>query len=305
MACNEGTTPINVTSTQQKCNLTCLYEYDYGNSSLNVTNQGDHLSFSYDGDNTTVKYNKQEYTVQECRLYAPSLNQYNGTNKSAELIIHHINSSGNNLLVCIPIDENNAASASSALFNQIIPFVPSSAGSTQTINVTNYSLNHFIPKSGYYSYEGTLPYQPCNGTYNIILFDPAHAINMNRENMITISSILLSVSSTIQSINQANYYYNEKGTTQNELIGDDIYIDCRPIEEIDGDGNAVGGSTDAASSMERRMASSINHRSMQGLSPKTIKYLISISGIIGGIGIIYLLMYLWKKVNKRIADADV
>jgi carbonic anhydrase len=305
MACNEGSTPINVTTTQNKCNLNCLYQYDYGISSLNVTNNGDHLKLSYDGGNdTTVKYNNDNYSVEECRLYKPSLNQYNGQNKDAELIIHHVNSSGNNLLVCIPIDNNNAASASSALFSQIIPFVPSATGSTQTINISNYSLNYFIPKSAYYSYQGSLPYQPCTGTYNIILFDPAHAINMTTDNMNTIASVITSLAPTIQTANQANYYYNEKGTTQNELFGDDIYIDCRPVEEVDGEGNEINiPGSEELSQLSSSLQNSAAGRKMQGMSKKTLDTLISIGGVIGGVALMFGLMYLWRKVLKRTSEA--
>jgi carbonic anhydrase len=309
MACNEGSTPINVTTTQNKCNLNCLYQYDYGISSLNVTNNGDHLKFSYDGggSDTTIRYNNHDYNVQECRLYKPSLNQYNGQRKDAELIIHHINSSGSNLLVCIPIDNNNAASASSALFSQIIPFVPSTTGSTQTINVSNYTLNHFIPKAAYYYYRGTVPYQPCSGTYNIILFDPAHAINMATDHMNTLSSVITGLSPTIQSTNEAHYYYNEKGTTQNELLGDDIYIDCRPVEEVDGEGNEInipgsGGVSQLSSSLQNSGAGQAARSMQAGLSSETIDILISFGGVIAGIGLMYGLMYLWRRVNNRISD---
>ena len=73
MSCgiNEGSLPINVTSTENKCSKTCNFEFNYGLSDLTVTNKGDHLNFSYNSKNNNISYNGTQYSIQDIRLYSP------------------------------------------------------------------------------------------------------------------------------------------------------------------------------------------------------------------------------------------
>ena len=67
MACSSGSMPINVEPTKNKCDLTCKYTFNYGTSSLIVSNKANHLALSYDGT-SEIQYNGDDYRVQECRL---------------------------------------------------------------------------------------------------------------------------------------------------------------------------------------------------------------------------------------------
>ena len=61
-------------------------------------------------------------TVSGVRLYAPSLNSYNGFKSDAELIVMHTGG-GKTLYVCIPIISSEKAGLSAKWFSQIIPFL--------------------------------------------------------------------------------------------------------------------------------------------------------------------------------------
>lgn len=293
MSCKIGTMPINVSSTNNKCKLSCSFKYDYGISSLIVTNKGNHLSFNYDAK-TDVVYNNENYNVKDIRLYSPSLNHYQGNRFDAELIIHHTSNTAKNFLVCIPIKQDDSKSPSELLFHKIIPFSPSNTNEQQSINVNNYTLNHFVPKAGYYAYKGSLPYQPCNGTYDILLFEPSSAINMNKTDMRVLNSVISKIKTNIKPIEKENYYYNEDGTMENEFTGDDIYIDCH---EVDEDGNIVENErTDNETNGERR---SYNIK----LNEKTKKIMRDSGYVIGGIVGAYVLYFIWNKVRSKLAPS--
>lgn len=297
MSCKNGSMPINVSPTNNKCKLSCFFKYDYGISSLIVTNKSNHLSFNYDAK-TDITYNNEIYNVQDIRLYAPSLNTYNNKRFDAELIIHHISNTAKNLLVCIPIKSDGSKSPSEVLFDKIIPFSPSNVNERQSINVNNYTLNHFVPKAGYYAYKGSLPYQPCNGTYDILLFEPSSAINMNNTNMKVLNSVISKIDNKndIKNIKDENYFYNEDGTLENEMItGDDIYIDCN---EVDEDGNTVSQQDERETTNGEKKDYNIK------LNEKTKKIMRDSGYVIGGIIGAYLLYFIWNKIRSKITPKE-
>jgi carbonic anhydrase len=281
MSCKNSDMPINVDSTSKTCDLTCSFSYTYGNSDLSVTNNGDHLAFSYDG-NSTVIYNGDNYNVQDIRLYKPSLNSYYGSKIDAELLIHHVSATGQNLLLCIPIVSNNSSSASNTMFNKIIPFVPSKLNENRTINVSNYTLNYFIPKSGFYSYTGNLPYEPCNGNYNIILFDSRNTINMNPNNLSTLGSIIKPLNVTMKTGDSSKLQFNKTGTTENTLTGEDeIYIDCQPVNEEEN----IAGATQTLETISVSKTNGVTSPSYE----RNMKYVEIIGGIAGGLLLFHFL----------------
>lgn len=281
-SCTSGSMPIDVKTTTQKCSSNCAYSFNYGLSSLKVTNNGDYLLFDYDGTND-VTYNGNQYEIEEIRLYKSSLNQYNGKYVDAELIIHHVNNKGNNLLVCIPINNSNSNSDSKILFGEIIHLAPANEGGQSSINVANFTLNNIVPKAPYYVYNGSLPYYPCSGSYDIILFDSNYAINMSNDDMTTLSNIICSDNKKeVQKTDSKNFFYNSTGTT--DVVDDDIYISCNQVDDMGNiiDTDAVQGSNLAE---ENKLNSSINLTERE--KENMIIYAESIAGIIGGLVLAY------------------
>lgn len=292
MSCSNNAAPINVTSTNNKCDVTCNFSFDYGISTLNVTNTGDHLLLSYDGK-TDVTYNHEKYTVRESRIYKPSLNKYNGTYVDAELFIHHISMTGKNLLVCVPIINSNSSSASNQMFSEIIPYIPSQLNEQITINTNQYTLNKFIPRGGYFVHDSPLPYPPCNGNYTIIMFDPSIAINMNNENMNTLASVLSETEKHVRIINDNDLYYNEKGTRNpsSSTDTDEIYIQCNALDE---NGNII--EEEPSISRER------NAKPYLSMSDDIKKYLEISGGVAGGIVTVIIIVFIWRKIKQKLSS---
>jgi len=241
------TSPINIESTTKECTNTCFYTFNYGNSSCTISNEGDHLKFSYDATDSTVIYNDMNYNVQDIRLYKPSLNEYYGSHVDAELIIQHAGNGADNLLICIPIIASNNTSSSATLFNNLIPYAPVNGNPPVSVNVNNYNLNYIVPRGAYYSYTGSLPYDSFNGTYNIIVFDYSKVkANITTDNMSTLGSLIVPTNEPVNNdYNIKSLYYNAAGTTDDSLItGDDIYIDCKPTGSSGSESNKVNSVDD-------------------------------------------------------------
>ena len=272
--------PINVKTSQSPCQNTCFYSfnYDYSNSNCTITNETDHLKFSYDSTSSIVVFNDVNYTVEEIRLYKPSLNKYYNSHVDAELIINHSGDGGTNVVVCIPIISSDSKSSSNTLFHQIIPYAPTSKDPIASINVNNYSLNYFLPRGSYYSYTGTLPYSTSSEPNNIIIFDSAKVTsNMSTSDMKLLTS-LITTPSNIPPLNNSynikNLFYNSAGTTNDELLeDDDIYIDCKLI---DSSGNATDvANTQSSTSSSFNMADITDNIGFQifvGVAAVTIIY---------------------------------
>ena len=92
MSCSNSTAPINITTNYKStCDRLCKFNYDYPQSSCSVLNNGSYLKISYENSSTpSVIFNNVEMSVDEIRLYRPSLHQYNGNNADAELLFNFI-----------------------------------------------------------------------------------------------------------------------------------------------------------------------------------------------------------------------
>jgi len=234
MSCANATAPIDLTkNTDNICNLKCAYSFKYAPTSLRITNQGKYLSFLTDDANTPpVVYNDQNYTVKEVRLYVKSIHTWSGQQADAELVICHTNTtSTNNLIVCIPIVQSSTTTSDSAMF---FDFIMAEAQRTATgkgqqtvYNNPTLTLGKFIPLKPYYSYNGTLPWSPCNGRYSYIVFLKEDAITMS-PNAYSALKFLIPRSHNIRPTgnNDSSVFYNAKGPTPPNV--GEIYIDCQP-----------------------------------------------------------------------------
>ena len=226
------TAPIDITkNTDGICNLKCSYSFNYAPTNLQITNQGSYLSFKVDNTMTPpVIYNEQNYNVQEVRLYYPSLHTYAGKKADAEFIILHSNTnSTKQLLVSIPvIKSSTSTSDSSTFFDLILINVQNTAnswGQQTTYNNPTFSLAKFVPMTPYYSYIGTLPWSPYNGTYDYVVFSMDNAIAISIESMSVLKQVIAPTNSEIQ-VNPYDIFFNSVGPippTKGE-----IFIDCQP-----------------------------------------------------------------------------
>lgn len=287
MSASQIQTPINVTPDLQKmtCYEKCFLSVNYGISSCTATNSGDHLSLSYDKDtSTTVQYNQVNYQVQEVRIYAPSLNKYNGQSYPAEIMIHHISTTGSNLLLCIPV-KSGGASAAATLLHGIIPYAPTDINTATTINVSDYTLNHFIPRGPYYSAQGTTPYDTQVGGYQLIFFDDSHAISINDADLAILAKIVTPATvNAVSTPSASQVAYNKKGHAGSGASDEDIYIDCQPVQ-TEGDDEPTPEEVDAAS----KAALQSTNTGLMTLGG----FILGIIGLLGLVGLILVLMSLF------------
>jgi len=239
MTCPNATAPVNIeNNTGSICDLKCEYSFQYSNSSLNVANRGDYLSLKTDpSNNPPVTFNANKYDISEIRLYQPSLHAYRGKSAAAELIIVHSGvSSQGNLLVCVPIVLGTASTSnpeSSSVLDLIISEVAktaNSAGTKTSVNIPSFSVNKLVPVKPYFSYTGTLPYSPCSGQYDYIVYsqDSGAFLSITGPAYKSLQQVI-SANSYSRQPNPGGVYYNKNGPTNGAGgSSNDIYIECSP-----------------------------------------------------------------------------
>lgn len=237
MSCPNSKAPIDIPNFSknicvEKCNLV----YKYGDSSTTIANKGDHLSLGYDASNTNIYYNTIKMEVQDIRIYTPSLHSYNGKRAEAELIIIH-SGFGKNLLLCIPIKSSGPDTLS--ILDTIIDNASSkitNKGDAAALNSFTWNLNNIVPhQKQVYTYTSTLPYVPCSGTYDYLVWNINDYFIPVSTKFISIlkgkHKIISSHKYTIQ--NGPTVFINKKGATNSSYASDndDIYIECQPTGE--------------------------------------------------------------------------
>jgi len=191
MSCNTG--PVNIRDTKQVCKEECSYKFSYNkNSSAMVINQNTYLDIKVDGNNN-IGFNDYKVTLNDVRLYQPSLHLFDGQQVPAELIISH-SGYGHTILVCIPIIAGNGRGKSNSFFEQLIPNITPNTDKTtpnkQSINVSKWSLNDVIPSSTFYFYVGKYPYPPCNGKVNVIVFGKNNAARISSKDLKLLQALI-------------------------------------------------------------------------------------------------------------------
>jgi len=244
MSCDNATAPINITNknTVDQCTLKCSYQYHYGLSSANITNEGQYLNIKYESNNKTypVNFNSEMYSAKEVRVYQPSIHQWNGEQAEGELVIVHttcLPSSNQSeckpsLLVCIPLNEGVSAENASTVLDRIISqamnLVPS-RGETATINLSiPFTLNDFIPKKPFYSYTGISPVDNCSSMCHFVVFEKQDAIAVD-----VINLTKLHVTHDPIPVKNNQFFYNPNGPSGLKLSKgkDEIFIDCQPTDD--------------------------------------------------------------------------
>jgi carbonic anhydrase len=232
--CLAATAPININKANSSgsCDLKCDYKFGYKSYSPIIKNKENYLSLNYTGSTNPVVYNNIEMNVIEIRIYTPSLHQFNGIKTDGEILIIH-NGNSTNLIVSIPFIKGNKSDSGSELLNHLISEASLTVPNTNeeyTLNISNFNLSKFIPvNKPYFSYTGTAPYVPCNGSYDYIVFDTEFALNLSDYNLQKLKNIISSPETKIK--NNA-FFYNKNGAqNKNNVNLEEIYIDCQPVDE--------------------------------------------------------------------------
>ena len=290
-ACTTATSPINISmsSIDGPCVLKCDYNYDYGTYTPNMSNKGNYLTLNYSGKSNPVKYNDEMYNVTQVRIYQPSLHTYETKRADGEILIIH-NGPGKNLIVSVPFVSGGKTDKGSVQLNTLITEaalrVPN-VNESVTTSSGNFSLDNFIPdKKGYFSYTGTLPYSPCNGTYSYIVYNIEDALNIEASLLTKLKQVITTTNTQVKT---NAFFYNKNGANSRGN-DDNIYIDCQPVDE---NGKLlVQEGPDGVNTNTGTMGPTI---SMEQLEP----FLYVLLGIVVASGIVYGGKYLFKKMRKE------
>lgn len=231
--CSNATAPINIIQNVPPCDLKCEYSFTYPKTNLVARNNGDYILFTptETGNTAPVIYNANKYTVQGMRLYQPSLHTYGGVKQEGELIIDHTPlDGGNRLLVCVPVIKGSGTL--DELVANVAKLAPIEGSSTGQINMPSFSFGDLVPMKPFYSYTGTLPYNPCNGTYDYIVFNYADGAQISSKNYIILKKIISANVYKTQTPPPpcdgcSILFYNSAGPTTG-TGEEDIYINCEP-----------------------------------------------------------------------------
>jgi hypothetical protein len=93
-----------------------------------------------------------------------------------------------------------------------------------------FSLDKLIPNGQpFYSYNGTLPYPPCHGSYSYVVFSKEDSNIYMPSDAYTSFSKMISENEYSTKSNKGGIFFNKRGATAGTgKKGDDIYIECLP-----------------------------------------------------------------------------
>lgn len=253
MSCPTATAPIDISSANitGKCDLKCAYQFKYTSTSCTATNRGHYLSLACDrGAASSVQWNQSAYSVDEVRLYTPSLHSFSGTRAAGEAVILHVSNTGANpFFVCVPIQLGAGSGAGSSSLQSILNAVAKNApadGDSTAVRMSaasGFNLTNWVPPSApFYSYTATEPFQPCSGEVDYVVFDAsASPIYVSDADMSRWTEIVKPHPYDIKPVAAAaagsggggggvRLFYNAKGPNQGGAANnDEIYIDCQPV----------------------------------------------------------------------------
>jgi carbonic anhydrase len=224
---NQKEVNISKSNITNRCDLKCSYNYHYPDCNTTAKNNGVSISLTYEnGNKPPVIFNNSKYTVHKIDLFAPSLHLFNGKKVQGELVVTHIPELGGpDLIVCVPMIQSGDATSASDLITQVISNVATNAprkGESTNLNISNFSLQHIIPKKPFVFYTGTFH----NATVDFLVFPIIAPIPLTQSTLSKLSSI---VSSSPIIMKGGGLYMNIKGPNSSvKFKNDDIYISCKP-----------------------------------------------------------------------------
>lgn len=199
-----------------KCNLKCAYHFKYSESASIAKNDGILISLTYDNSSSEVTYNSNKYKVDTIQIVSPSLHKFNGNFLEGELLINHVPTyGGNNLTVCIPITKtsSNYSEELNTLLNELCLKIPNEKESTNV----NIDLQTIVPIKPYYVYS--------KDSSDYIVYGKIESLSVDPSNLSQLAKI---ISKNSIDITGKDLFYNSKGPTTGESLGDGIYISCQP-----------------------------------------------------------------------------
>jgi hypothetical protein len=143
---------------------------------------------------------------------------------------------GNTLIVSVPILPTGIQSKSAMMIAKVVQDVskkaPNAGETTQVF--PKLDMSKLLPQAPFFSYTGTLPYQPFNGEVNFVVFNPLNGgfdVDPNVLNNLkgVIDPHAVSLVLREKRDYEGNVFYNKSGPTV-QSGGDNMIIDCQPVD---------------------------------------------------------------------------
>ena len=175
--------PINIdTDSLKECRTLCNMRHKFTSSTCFVQYKNKTITIRPSSGSYT-EYQSTLYELKEISIHTPSLHSIDGQKFDLEIcLIHKLtdNTSQNaGLMVCTMFERGPHHGSPEQFISQIINGIPSDPiNYDKEINVSeDWSPSMLIPKqSGYFSYQGSLPYPPCQEGYNVFVYEKVGSI---------------------------------------------------------------------------------------------------------------------------------
>lgn len=216
---------ISKRNIQGKCDLKCVYNFEYKAGNIIARNDGIMISLLYDNNPSIVQFNNEKYEVKKIYIVSPSIHTFSGIQLPAEFIIEHQPiQGGNTLSVAIPMTSTNDTTNQElqSIIEKVASLAPQQ-GESVNLNIDNFSLQSIVPKKPFYTYTDS------STNTDWVVFDKYDALSFDTTILTQIiQPFLLPTTET-----NSPLFYNSLGPNQVKLEDDSIYISCSPTGSSD------------------------------------------------------------------------
>lgn len=168
--CRSGSaqSPINIDSdTAIDVDLVNI-EFDYGETTLNIFNNGHTIQVNVD-KGSSITYNGIQYNLLQFHFHAPSEHERDGQQSDMEIHFVHQDANSDNLAVVAILME--AGGAENSAYSDIFRNLPAEKGEPAQLDIM-INLRDLLPEGAkFYTYQGSLTTPPCSETVRWLIQD--------------------------------------------------------------------------------------------------------------------------------------
>uniref|UniRef100_A0A6C0B472 carbonic anhydrase n=1 Tax=viral metagenome TaxID=1070528 RepID=A0A6C0B472_9ZZZZ len=215
--CAKGTrqSPINIdTSNVTNCGATCDLLFYYRSSTINLANIGNNIIFTYDNGSYIV-YNNEVYELEKISFFTASAHKIDGDNYPIEMNLYHRSpNTGRIAIISIMCIINGAASKSHSTLEVFSAAFPKLGRKQTTTTSSDWNIFEALPEiKSFYSYEGSLPREPCDEGVTWIVFE--NSINCSATFHNNLEALIKNNTRDVQNLNTRTIYYNANTAKKN------------------------------------------------------------------------------------------
>lgn len=287
--------PINIDTEELKeCRSLCNIKTRIKPSTCFVEYQNNTITIKYSSGSYT-EYQQTLYELKEISIHTPSLHKIDGQSFPLEIcMVHKLSESSSavsGIMLCSLFQSGSHHGKPDQFISQIINSIPSVENEYQTeINVSkDWSANWLIPESsGYFSYEGSLPYPPCQEGYNVIVYEKIGSIGKTHIDIF--KKYLVNNSRPVRDLGSRSIFYTpflkNVESEKKVYVSKNKYLKCYPERALKDTVKTEPSSTKPKS------------KTINGLSPTTLNTInnifLSIILLLVIINALYFTKYLFR-----------